>query len=387
MKHPVPPFAASLLLAGCLGFFSPAGAESVPPGDTATIMRDVFDAIAYLLPLSVRDQQVSTTWDKELIDEKLTVLRRASAALSAHAAARPPAFGFLARSFDDAVREIDGSFREEWPSYAYFSLMELTQHCVACHTQQPGGPRDTFSERLLARIDTSVLDDSELAQLYVATRQFDAALKVFERKLLAADQDAVDLDFAGILLDYLSIALGVAEDPTRADHLLQQFARRPDVPYYLATRLAHWRTRLAALRPSLQAAAGIDEARALFATGSRAFIGARDRQAAIDDLVATSMLRRFIAAQPAPTGADVAEAYYMLGVIALRTLEPKYSVPEMEILFASAIRAAPRGPFAEPAYRLLEEFGYVRDVHLARKDASNTLVDMAALKQLVQAAK
>ena len=69
-----------------------------------------------------------------------------------------------------------------------------------------------------------------MAQLYIATRQFDAALKILERKLLDAGQDAIDLDIAGIPIEYLSIALGVAADPQAADALLKSFARRPDAP-------------------------------------------------------------------------------------------------------------------------------------------------------------
>jgi hypothetical protein len=107
-----------------LRYSDPAGAES--RSETATIMRDVLDAIAYLLPLRVHDQLSSTTWDMELVDANLTTLRQSAGALSAHAAKRPPECGFLARSFDDPVHEIDRSFKGAWPSYANFSLPELT---------------------------------------------------------------------------------------------------------------------------------------------------------------------------------------------------------------------------------------------------------------------
>ena len=72
---------------------------------------------------------------------------------------------------------------------------------------------------------------------------------------------------------------------------------------------------------------------------------------------------------------------------ALRTMEPKYSVPEMEILFASAIKADPQGPYAKPSYVLLEEFGYVRDMPLARVEASSKLIDMGELRRLSEPRK
>ncbi len=382
-KHRYRSYVLASVLAGSwfFGFANRATAGE----DTRQIMHGVFDAIAYLLPLSVRDPATSSAWDRELIDSKLAVLRKSSAALVAHTADKTPEFRFLAQSFDASVKDIDTSFKEEWPSYAYFSLMELTQHCVACHSQQKSAARDEFSQRLLARVNTETFDESELAQLYVATRQFDAALSTLEHKLLAPTQDAIDLDLAGIPLDYLSLALGAAAAPARADRLLHQFEQRPDAPYYLKQRFAHWRTRLHALTPDLSAAPQLDHARELFTAATREFRGTRDRSAAIDDLVVSSILRRFIAVHAPPTGPAVAEAYHLLGLVALRTLEAKYSVPEMEILFASAIKADPHGPFAQPSYVLLEEFGYVRDVPLARAKEASKLIDMQALKGLSDA--
>ncbi|MSR13197.1 MAG: hypothetical protein EXR86_01230 [Gammaproteobacteria bacterium] len=73
----------------------------------------MFEAIAYLLPLSVGEVGVSSEWDRELIDGKLAVLRRSSAALVVHTAKRSPEFRYLARSFDETVHDIDESFKEE----------------------------------------------------------------------------------------------------------------------------------------------------------------------------------------------------------------------------------------------------------------------------------
>lgn len=75
--------------------------------------------------------------------------------------------------------------------------MKMTQHCVACYSQLQSSPRNEFSQRLLRRVNTDIFDSTELAQLYVATRQFDAALSAFEHKLLAPSEDAIDLDRAG----------------------------------------------------------------------------------------------------------------------------------------------------------------------------------------------
>lgn len=370
--------AASLLTCGGV-----AAADDTGDTTTREVMHRVFDAIAYLLPLSVRDAEQATSWDRELIDAKLASLQEASDALVAHAQGKDDEFRYLARSFDATTRDIASSFRESWPSYAYFSLMELTQHCVACHSRLPSDAQAAFGQRLMARVDTADFDPSELAQLYVATRQFDAAEKILERKLMSPKEDAIDLDNAGVLLDYLDLALVVRQDSARANALLDKFAARPDAPHYLQARIAGWQASLRELAPLLAAAPSLEAARELFVTADGLTRAPRGRERAIHDLIAASQLQRYIAAHAGESGENIAEAYYMLGIIALRTIEPKYSVPEMEVLFASAIRAAPQGPRAREAYNLLEEFGYWRDLHLARAGDDSSIIDMNALRKLV----
>lgn len=373
----------TLIAAALFGAGSALAAETTD-ATTRDVMHKVYDAIAYLLPLSVRDAEQASSWDRELIDAKLATLDQASDALLKHAQGKDEEFRYLARSFDETTRDIVNSFRETWPSYAYFSLMELTQHCVACHSRLPSEAQAAFGERLMSRVDTADFDPSELAQLYVATRQFDAAEKVLERKLLSPKEDAIDLDTAGVLLDYLDLALVVRQDTGRARALLEKFAARPDVPHYLATRIAAWQKDIAALAPVLKGEPSLEKAHELFTAADGMTRAPRGRERAIHDLVAASLLQRYIAAQPKTTGEGIAEAYYMLGIIALRTTEPKYSVPEMEGLFASAIRAAPKGRHARESYNLLEEFGYWRDLHLARAGDDSSIIDMTALRKLVE---
>lgn len=355
------------------------------PTDAATrqIMHQVFDAIAYLLPLSVRPEGKASHWDRELIERKLATLESASDALAAHAEAGDQAFSGLARSFKTSAHDIASGFREVWPSYAYFSLMELTQHCVACHGRLPATAQTGFGQRLMARIDTAGFDESELAQLYVATRQFDAALDALEHKLLnPGGSSAVELDNAGILLDYLEVALVVLRDPDRASNLLAKLAARADVPGYLAKRLQAWQDSLKALAPTLAGPASLPAARALFRSADTLTRAPRGRARAIHDLVAMSLLERYVAAATG-SAEEMAEAWYMLGVIALRSVEPRYSVPEMEIMLAAAVRAAPRGPHAHEAYDLLEEFGYWRDQPLSGTGAKDAPIDMPGLRALM----
>ena len=351
--------------------------------EKAGIMQQVFDAIAYLLPLSLRDPALAGEWDRELIDEKLKVLEKATGSLVAHTKSEDPVSRDLARAFDATTGDIAQAFREQWPGYAWFTLMGLTQHCAACHARLPARDAGTFGQQLLARIDTSGFDEREIAHLLVATREFDAALDTLERKLLKETQSAVELDDAGLLMDYLNVALVVRQDPQRADALLKRFLARSDLPFYLSRRLAGWRQALADLGPQLAGPVSLPAARELFLAADNLTRAPRGKERAIHDLIAASLLGRFVQAAAAARGAELAEAWYMLGVISLRTTEPRYSVPDMELNLAAAVRASPGGPHAREAYALLEEFGYWKDQPLSQATNEPGLIDMAMLRRLL----
>ncbi len=381
IQRPKPARLAALLLVGALVCAGAPGARA--DEGTRAIMGEVFDTIAYLLPLSVREPDPAAGGDAELLERKLQVLADASKALAAHGGGGESEFGLLARSFERGVADIRSAFDSHYPAFAYFALMDLTQHCAACHARLPDARNFDFGQRLMARMDVDALDPEDLAQLYVATRQFDRARDVLENLLLSPEQDPVDLDLAGTLVEYLNVSISVAQDLARPRALLAKLAARPDMPYYMQRRLAAWQAAIDEVGGALVAAPDLATARRLFdsATGLTVAPGGRERT--VHDLVAASILRRWEEANREAPAAERAEAYYLLGAIALRTTELKPAVPEMELLFEAAIRADPKGPFAAPSYALLEEYGFINDQHLARGTEGGSLLDMAALRKLV----
>ena len=351
--------------------------------NTADIMHKVYDAIAYLLPLSVRRGDAATKWDKELIEEKLKVLTAASGTLVKHADSEDAEFRLLARSFDRLVQDIGVSFRAQWPDYAYYSLMELTDHCVACHSRLPAQSQDLFGQRLMARMNVEVLEPESRTLLYIATRQFDAALSLFEQQLLDAKISPIEADYRGIMLRYLRLAISTGGSNQRITTFLDTYAKRKDVPYYIAHRLAHWRTALTRLTSSLEGTPDLNRARQIFDNGTALTLAPGNRLRAVEDLVAARLMRSYLQAHPKAANAERGEIYYKLGIVALRSSEPEPAVPELEMLMAASIQSDAHGPFAQDAYGILEEYGYIHDEHLAKQSESRTLIDMAALKKQV----
>lgn len=348
--------------------------------DTDDVMRDVYDAIAYLLPLSVRGGADATPWDRELVDAKLEVLTTASNALVEHARSQDTEFTFLARSFDRLVQDIAASFQQEWPDYAYYSLMELTDHCVACHSRLPAESQALFGQRLIARMQLEDVPPESRALLLVATRQFDAALTLLEQRLLEPGLDPVEAEYRGIMVQYLRVAIGTASNLDRVDEFLTQYAAREDLPYYLAQRVETWRAALKRHAGSLAGAPNLERALKIFDHATSLTLAPGNRIRAVEDFIAARLMRSYLAANADIDGATRAAIYYKLAIIALRTSEPEPAVPEMEMLLAAAIEADPAGQQARQAYMLLEEYGYVHEEHLARQLGSHVLIDMAALR-------
>ena len=350
---------------------------------TSDIMHKVYDAIAYLLPLSVRNADAHSKWDKELVEEKLKVLTAASGTLVKHADKEDAEFRLLARSFDRLVQDIGVSFRAQWPDYAYYSLMELTDHCVACHSRLPSPSQDLFGQRLMARMNVDALEPESRTLLFIATRQFDAAFSLFERQLADPQTDPIEADYRGLWLRYLRVAASTGGTTDRLVNFLDTYRKRKDLPYYIASRLDHWRAALTGLSGSLQGSPDLGRARQIFDNATALTLAPSNRLRAVEDLVAARIMRTYLQAHPKASSAERGEIYYKLAIIALRTSEPEPAVPELEMLMAASIQSDPHGPFAKDAYAILEEYGYIHDERLAKQTESRVLIDMAALKEQV----
>ena len=97
-------------------------------------------------------------------------------------------------------------------------------------------------------MNTSRLDQEARNLCYTATRQFDAAVRAQEIQLLRRDLDPVAADYRGVLILYLRPAVSVGDGIGPIQSFLHKYRQRPDLPFYLDRRLAHWQEALTLLR-------------------------------------------------------------------------------------------------------------------------------------------
>ncbi|MDH3694075.1 MAG: hypothetical protein OER96_05840 [Gammaproteobacteria bacterium] len=348
-------------------------------------MHKAFDALSYLLPLSLAGQDGDAKTDFSLLEEKLKQLVESSDRLDEHAKGREAEFKSIARSFDATVKQVDQAFRNERPQDALFLLMDLTQNCVACHSRLPSAANFPFGQRLMARINVDTMDRRDVAQLYVATRQFDGALKILEEVVVDNDVTPIDLDIDGTLVDYLDISISVKQDFAPIRTMLDKLQVRPDLPFYMNRHAEAWRISMDGLEGELKAPPSVARARELFNTATLMTAAPAGRERIIHDLLAASMLRRLVDQRETTDIPNelLAEAYYVLSIIELRTINPNPTVPQMEFLLEAAIRSDPDGLFAKRAYALLEEYSYFSYEGVPWFGTDEPMIKMGELRSMI----
>jgi len=346
--------APQALVGGALLCFAAAvGAQTPQPEPNAT-MGEIVEVLGFVLPLGLQPERFADPARRDEILAALRRLARDGERLEAHAGSRDAGFGFLSRSLASDSRLVVERYEAGRYDEASFLLYQITDHCVACHTRLPDARAHPVGQRLVETPEVQALPLEERVKLQAATRQFDEALAGYEELFAAEERSPADLDLLGHPDAYLELCLRVREDPQRPLATFERLAARPDVTPPLAETLAVWIASLQELSKRTPLAAPLPEARALLSL-------ARDRQRFPDDrralvyyVAASGVLNRYVG-EGQPSRRDLAEAYYLLGLIESR-VGRAFWPSQTEDYLEAAIRTAPAEPFAAEAYGLLEEF-------------------------------
>jgi hypothetical protein len=319
-------------------------------------MHQVFEALSVLLPASLSEGALRDPAQRDHYQLAFEDLAQAAGRLADHGTERDSVFETLSRSLSDDAEDAASLYARGRIEEAAFQLQQLTGRCVACHARLPSAREFPMAERLMSRTQVSELSAEERARLYVATRRFDSALGSWEALFAEPGSSPAWLDRGGQLVDYLTVAVRVTGEEARAAETLQKLSRRGDTPAYLKSRLDRWAEALTATPISTEPESRVAEARALLerAASLGDFPSARD--GLVYELRASGALQQYVdqkSAAPRPD-TELAEAFYLLGVIEARTAW-SYWIPQTESYMEAALRAAPKGPRADQAYERIEE--------------------------------
>ena len=385
-------------LAGFVAETSRAEPAAATADDPRPTMRQVFDEMKVLIPLSLDEANWSDPKAQPRIRAALERLEDAASALEVHGRSREAGFNELALNLGRDLREVRENYRIGAFEEARFFLTGSLQSCVACHVRLPSARTFPFADQLIDQVEVKALDPRERAWLYVTVRRFDSALTAWEGLMTDPKLTPAELDAGGVLVDYLNVALRVRTDIPRAKKAMAKLAERKDVPVYLAERLGSWRAALDRLAPSTfqpGAKRALENGTALAVEAGQVAQGPFGRDGLIQDLAAASLLVRWLEEDRAqresvtrnPTAKernDTAQAYYWLGVVEARSLDG-FWVNLSERHLESAIRADPKGPFAKKAYARLEETQFLGYGGASGNDLpADVVTNLRELRELIE---
>ncbi len=390
---------AALAAPGLGAGIARAQASGAPANDPRPTMREVFEQMKVLIPLSLDEATWADPEAQPRIQSALDRLEHAASALEMHGRSREAGFNELALNLERDLREVREHYRIGAFEEARFFLTGSLQSCVACHVRLPSERTFPFADQLVEQVEVQSLDPRERAWLYVTVRRFDSALAAWEALMADPKLAPAELDAGGVLVDYLNVALRVRTDIPRAKKALAALAARKDVPVYLSERIASWRSALDRLDPASfrpGAPKALEHGAALAIEAGQVAQGPFGRDGLIQDLAAASLLVRWLEEDRArrsaetrnPTAkerSDTAQAYYWLGVVEARSLDG-FWVNLSERHLESAIRADPKGPFAKKAYARLEETQFLGYGGASGNELpADVVTNLRELRELIQA--
>ncbi len=364
----------------------PVSAMGADERKTRATMAELVDALAVLLPVSLNDSRFEDPANRERIASSLRILAASGSSVEQHGDVQDAGFGFLSRSLARDTREIQRRFAEEKFAEARFLLHELTDNCVACHSRLPDGLDHPLGQRLFVDIEVAELPPEERARLETATRQFDQALESYESLFASSAFSPGDVDLMGFLDAYLEICLRVKRDPNRALTPLRKLAARPDTKSALRGVLEVWISSLEELATRPETPATLAEGRALVKRAQDHSRFPDDRRALAMYVAASGILQQYVSQQERSKD-ELAEAYYLLGVIESH-VGRSFWLSQTEHFLEASIETAPGSRHASDAYDLLEEFvvsGYTGSS--GRHVPADVRERLETLKALIEAAQ
>jgi len=337
---------------GCGGGDDEGAPTVIETESTRQIMRDFAADLRVVLPATVDEETFSDSAANPAIREALADLADNASVLVAHSQRNESGTRQLGRSLERDTAEILYQYDRGRTDRAAFLLQQVTENCVVCHSRRPDATDPEIAAGFVDGAVLQQLDPERRETLQIATRQFDAALVTLEA--LLADPETHPAVMLGPLTDYLTVSLRVKDDYVRPVAVLAKFSRRDDLWQRLRSDVEGWIDALPSLYAQTRGEPELAVAQRILAEGAALREDSSDLRAdLVHSIAASAVLQRYVRLHR-DRGADLAEAYYLLGEIEAR-IGRNYWVSQAQHFLATSIRIAPGASTAQQAYGLLEE--------------------------------
>lgn len=292
---------------------------------------------------------------RELLEASHTIVKGATP----NFAASDPGMRFMADRLDAELKMAQENFKNGNKEYARRAAQSVVKNCVFCHSQNQLGPQ--FDSKFVTQNYPGLLK-TERADLLIATRNYDAAIKELESAL--ADKEYVTqnpFETERALRRYLAVTVRVKKDPTLAYELMQKTLAQGVRPEYLSDLVKSWRDSLAQWRNEMAAKkkpaklSPVDQAKQLIQKAQVVQDYPVDNAGDVYYLRATAILHDYLL--QSPDGKDAVRALLLLGTsyevlneIGLWDISDRY--------YEECIRKSPHTEISLVCYKKIEQSTY-----------------------------
>lgn len=365
-------------------FAALALAATPPSPDVISRMRAMFEAVTSLEAYVAQPERLDDLGEHDRVLANLDTLSALGHVFPKGSKTTEPATQALGGLFAGYAQDTRRRYARGDSAAVPFRVRTLVSLCFTCHT------RERVTQDFIDpshQLDALALPRFERAQFLAATRQFDAALAVYDELLAAPVSDERALvQLSQAVRDVLAIGVRVKDDPTFTLGVLAKVAAKKDLPTFLKAPLGRWqRDTQAWAKERFDARAAKPDV--LFAKAKQLVLAANGpKQLLPDDTSEVAYLRATaylnLALMKAPAAKQRGEALFLLGV-AMAALKTPTLWDLDQLFFEACIRENPATPLAGRCFHQLSErlyFGFtgsagtnLPDEELERLKALRTL--------------
>lgn len=209
----------------------------------ASQMQKMSKNLERLMPYVFSREEFSDSKNRNQVKELVTDYSRSVQHVPEHMGKKilgdDPLVKYYLDNLKDGGQQGLRAFNEGHLDYSRNILKDSMGACFNCHTTTQLGPENTFST---SRLDSSFrIYPTEKADYYVATRQYDQAIRVLEGVLERPDTSAEQPHEQMLAMKkYLALMVRVRKEPTRAGDTIAKYLKNGNPPYFVATEAEAW---------------------------------------------------------------------------------------------------------------------------------------------------
>ncbi|MEW6057347.1 MAG: hypothetical protein AB1540_12115 [Bdellovibrionota bacterium] len=360
------------------------GVRAEEPADLKATMKKNFDALINLQPYVADPKAFSDPKNREEIQKNLDSMSGLQHVFPTKMADQEPGLAAISGLFSDYLQDVQKSFRAGANgSFVRNQVRTMTGFCLSCHTRVSTG--QSFMD-LQNKVDSSPLTEFQKAEFYAATRQFDKAIRAFDKFISRTPSGEVGyIELGRAVREVLSVTIRVKQDAKTTFYMLEKLSSRKDLPEFFQRYVAEWKKDVKRWmqekkRPKNMTTAELMlKARSLIAQAGERQLFPVDPAGDVSYLRATNYIHE--ALQKDPKGKFRGEALYLLGVCYDSLQDPLLWALD-SLYFESCIREFPRTDVAKRCYHR-----YASKLYFGYSGSGGTFIPEDEIKKLSELRK